>query len=118
MKPATLAAPAVLAVEADVVLAVVPGTMVVSIDEAVNRLGAIQDAERALDKEKKPLRDAAEYALRRAGLDTYSTAEGRSVTVYEQGRSDWDADYLASILTPDQLARAKRSRVVQGLRVR
>jgi len=118
MTKTAAAVSAAVSVQSEVALEIVQGTQDMSLDAAINRLGAIQDAERALDKEKKPLRDAAEFALRRAGLDTYATPEGRSVTAYESTRSDWDAAYLASVLTPEQLARAKKAKVISALRVR
>ena len=106
-------------VEVEVVLDVVVGEQELSLEAAVNRLGEIQDAERALKKEKEPLRKATEVTLRANGLDTYATPEGRSATVYERTTNQYpDRVYLGSILTPAQMALAFPDKNVKGMRVR
>lgn len=114
--PAPVFAEPLVAVE--VVLPVVVGEQLLTLDEAVNRLGQIQDEERALKKEKDPLRKATEDTLRANGLDTYATVVGRSATCYEQERCNADKEYLRSILTPEQFERAFPPKTIKGLRIR
>ena len=104
-------------VSLDVALVVV-GEMHLSADQAVNRLAAIQEQERVIKKEKEPLREGLEHALRRAGLETFSSPEGHSATLYSQKRESIDEDYLKSVLTPEQYARAFKVKSVQGMRIR
>lgn len=104
-------------VSVDVALVVVAHQHL-SADQAVDRLAALQEQERAIDKEKKPLREGVEHAIRRAGLDTFSTAAGHSATLYTQERAEVDKEYLKSILTPDQYALAFKVKNITGMRIR
>lgn len=104
-------------VSVDVALVVV-AEQHLSADAAVDRLAALQEQERAIDKEKKPLREGVEHALRRAGLQTFSTASGHSATLYEQERAEVDKEYLKSVLTPEQFERAFRKKAITGMRIR
>lgn len=105
-------------VDMEVALAVVVGEQHVSLDEAVNVLGQIQDQERKLKQLKKRLKPATEFALRRAGIPTYETPEGRSATTYEQEREKCDKAFLKELLSPEDYARAFPKQAIQGMRVR
>lgn len=107
-----------ITIEEDVALCVVRGVLETTLDAAINRLGRIQDAERALEAEKKALREGVEEALRREGLKTYKTDDGRSATVYETTRITPDWDFIATILTPEQLATAKKLTISGSIRIR
>ena len=112
----TMAAPLV---EVEVILPVVIGAQELSLDDAIDRLAEIQDEERALKKEKDPLRKATEATLRANGLETHSTPCGSSATCYERTTNQYpDKVYLASILTPEQMALAFPSKASKGMRVR
>lgn len=114
--PPVFAAPLV---EVEVILPVLVGAMELSLDAAIDRLGEIQDAERALKKEKEPLRKATEATLRANGLDTHATTGGRSATTYERTTNQYpDRVYLASILTPAQMALAFPTKDTKGMRIR
>jgi hypothetical protein len=106
-------------VEVEVILPVLVGDAQFSLDVAIDRLGAIQDEERLLKKEKEPLRKAAESTLRANGIDTHSTASGRSATTYDRTTDQYpDRKYLASILTPAQMALAFPVKPTKGMRIR
>ncbi len=111
-----LAAPLV---EVEVILPVVIGEMELSLDDAIDRLAVIQNVERALKKEKDPLRQATEATLRANNLETHSTPCGSSATTYERITNQYpDKVYLASILTPAQMALAFPDKASKGMRVR
>lgn len=114
--PVIMAAPLV---EVEVVLPVVFGEMELSLDDAIDRLASIQNAERALKKEKDPLRNATEATLRRNGIESHATPCGASATTYERTTNQYpDKVYLASILTPAQMALAFPDKASKGMRVR
>ncbi len=106
----------VVAVE---VVEVVVGERELTLDAAIDRLGEIKDAECKLKKEKDPLRKATEATLRRNGLETYATPDGRSATTYERTTNQHpDRVYLAGLLTPAQMALAFPTKPTKGMRVR
>ncbi len=114
--PPVFAAPLV---EVEVILPVLVGAMELSLDAAIDRLGEIQDEERALKKEKGPLRKATEATLRANALETHATTSGRSATTYERVTDQYpDRVYLASILTPAQMALAFPNKDTTGMRIR
>jgi uncharacterized protein with von Willebrand factor type A (vWA) domain len=105
------------AVETPETLVVVTGTRDESLDSAIDRLAIVQDAKRQLVNEEKPLREAAEFCLRRHGVDHYTAPSGHTATLYSSTRTEWDAKYLESVLTPEQLKQARKSKTVQAMRV-
>jgi hypothetical protein len=106
-------------VEVEVILPVLFGEQELSLDNAIDRLGEIQDEERILKKEKDPLRKATEATLRANGIDSHSTAGGRSATTYDRTTDQYpDRKYLESILSPEQMALAFPVRDSKGMRVR
>ena len=106
-------------VEVEVILPVLLGEQELSLDNAIDRLGEIQDEERRLKKEKDPLRKATEATLRAHDIDTHSTAGGRSATTYDRTTDQYpDRKYLESILSPEQMKLAFPERASKGMRVR
>ena len=106
-------------VEVEVILPVVFGQQELSLDDAITRLGEIQAAERTLKKEKEPLRKATEATLRANGIESHATPGGTSATTYERTTNQYpDRVYLASILSPAQMALAFPDKNTKGMRVR
>jgi hypothetical protein len=98
-------------------LNVVVGEKELSLDAAIDRAAEIQAEERSLKKEKDPLRDEIEAAIERAGLETYTTPSGHSATLFSQLREGCDKEYLKTVLTPEQYARAFEKKAVNGMKV-
>ena len=90
----------------------------VGLDDAINRLAALQETERAVEAEKRKLREGVEFCMRFQGIDKYSTPEGHTATVYNQERTSVDWDYLKTILSPEAFAKAHKVSMTGSIRIR
>ena len=104
-------------VEVEVVFPVLIGEQELSLDNAIDRLAEIQDAERIVNKEKKAFRAAVKATLLRHKLKNHTTPSGSSATVFDKVSSTADKEYILSQLNEDQQLLAYKLKPSKELKI-
>jgi hypothetical protein len=89
----------------------------ITLDDAIDRLAAIQAQERIVGKEKKELRKLVEAALRDNKIKTHSTNGGHTATVFDKVSKVANKAYIESLLTDDQLLEAYPLKTSRGMKI-
>ena len=84
------------------------GVESVSLNTAIDTLAELTRIKKQIEAEEKALRVAVCDSMLKAGLESHTTPSGHAATPYESTATSWDGKYLAEVLSPEALQRAKR----------
>lgn len=104
-------------VQVPCVLDIVVGIESVTLDTAIDTLSGLCRMKKQIEAEEKALRGSVSAAMAEGGLKTHITASGVRATSYDSSNTSPDWKYLESILTPEQMVRAKKSTAYTALKI-
>ena len=93
-------------------------TTTLTIDEAANKVAALQEAKSKLEKEIRALKAPIRSYMEGKGLAKYETDKGVKVALFDTNRTDADKAVASEILTPEQYSAIFKVKTVSNLKIK
>ena len=89
------------------------------IEDTIDRAAEIKRQIKAAEHDLQPLLNVIrlKLGLMKNDAPVIKTEAGNRAQLYDRKMTRWDEEYLTSVLTPEQMARAKKSGATRCLRV-